>query len=174
MFSMLFNLFKVFGDAPVAWQMWFQDPATSVMEGITDQNADIHFFLVVILLQVQWLIFRIVYRFHHTSMPVPERFNHHTSLELVWAIQPSVIVTLIALPSLSLIFTYDDLVRKPMQTVKVIGRQWYWQYALKESVDLSLRKQTEKLLFAQPQGRELAISALLCELATYVKLYIFF
>jgi hypothetical protein len=33
MFSMLFNLFKVFGDAPVAWQMWFQDPATSVMEG---------------------------------------------------------------------------------------------------------------------------------------------
>jgi hypothetical protein len=36
MFSMVFNLFKVFGDAPVAWQMWFQDPATSVMEGITD------------------------------------------------------------------------------------------------------------------------------------------
>jgi heme/copper-type cytochrome/quinol oxidase subunit 2 len=33
-----------------------------------------------------------------------------------------------------------------MLTVKVIGRQWYWQYALKESVDFSLRKQTEKLL----------------------------
>lgn len=90
---MVCNLFKVFADAPVAWQMWFQDPATSVMEGITDLNADIHFFLVVILLLVLWLIFRITYRFHHTSMPVPERFNHHTSLELVWAILPSVIVT---------------------------------------------------------------------------------
>ena len=83
---MTFNLFKVFADAPVAWQAWFQDPATSVMEGITDLNRDIHFFLVVILLLVLWLIFRIVYRFHHKSQPVAERFNHHTSLELVWAI----------------------------------------------------------------------------------------
>lgn len=140
------SLFCAFRDAPVAWQMYFQDPATSVMEGISDLNADIHFFLVVIQQLVLWLIFRIVYRFHHSSVPVPERFNHHTSLEQVWAIQPSVIVTLIALPSLSQIFTYDDLVRKPMLTVKVIGRQWYWQYALKESVDFSLRKQTEKLL----------------------------
>ena len=140
------SLFRAFRDAPVAWQQRFQDPATSVMEGINDLNADIHFFQVVILLLVQRLIFRIVYRFHHSSVPVPERFNHHTSLELVWAIQPSVIVTLIALPSLSQIFTYDDQVRKPMLTVKVIGRQWYWQYAQKESVDFSLRKQTEKLL----------------------------
>jgi heme/copper-type cytochrome/quinol oxidase subunit 2 len=77
-------------------------------------------------------------------MPVAERFNHHTSLELVWAILPSVIVTAIALPSLSLIFTYDDLVRKPMLTVKVIGRQWYWSYAITDTVDLSLRKSTEK------------------------------
>lgn len=145
---MFFNLFKVYGDAPVAWQMYFQDPATSVMEGISDLNADIHFFLVVIQVLVLWLIFRIVYRFHHSSVPVPERFNHHTSLELVWAILPSVIVTLIALPSQSQIFTYDDQVRKPMQTVKVIGRQWYWQYALKESVDFSLRKQTEKQLLS--------------------------
>ncbi len=148
MFSMFFNLFKVYGDAPVAWQVWFQDPATSVMEGINDQNADIHFFQVVIQVLVQWLIFRIVYRFHHSSVPVPERFNHHTSLEQVWAILPSVIVTLIALPSLSQIFTYDDQVRKPMLTVKVIGRQRYWQYALKESVDLSQRKQTEKQLLS--------------------------
>jgi hypothetical protein len=42
------SLFCAFRDAPVAWQMYFQDPATSVMEGISDLNADIHFFLVVI------------------------------------------------------------------------------------------------------------------------------
>lgn len=148
MFTNVFNFFRAHRDAPVAWQCWFQSPATSVMEGITDLNADIHFFLLVILTLVQWLLFRIVYRFHHTSMPVPERFNHHTSLELVWAILPSVIVTLIALPSLSQIFTYDDLVRKPRLTVKVIGRQWYWSYAMRESVDFSVRKTTEKLQFA--------------------------
>lgn len=147
MYQFTWNSFFVSNaDAPVRWQLYFQDPATSVAEGIADLNADIQFFLIVILLLVLWLIFRIVYAFHHTSMPVPERFNHHTSQELIWAIQPSVIVTLIALPSLSLIFTYDDQVRKPMQTVKVIGRQWYWQYAQRESVDFSQRKQTEKQL----------------------------
>lgn len=148
MISMVQNFLKVNADAPVAWQMWFQDPATSVMEGITDLNADIQFFLIVILFLVLWVRFRIVYRFIHTKQPIPERFNHHTSLELVWAILPSIIVTLIALPSLTQIFTYDDLVRKPLLTVKVIGRQWYWQYRMKESVDFYQRKETEKLLLA--------------------------
>lgn len=149
------NLFVSFADAPVAWQMWFQDPATSVMEGITDQNADIQFFLIVILVLVLWLRFRIVFRFHHTKQPIPERFNHHTSQEQLWAIQPSVIVTQIALPSLTLIFTYDDQVRKPLQTVKVIGRQWYWQYRIKESVDFYQRKETEKLLLANIESNVL-------------------
>lgn len=153
MMTFVQNMFQSFADAPVAWQMWFQDPATSVMEGITDLNADIQFFLIVILVLVLWLRFRIVSRFHHTKQPIPERFNHHTSLEQVWAILPSVIVTLIALPSLTLIFTYDDLVRKPLLTVKVIGRQWYWQYRMKESVDFYLRKETEKLLLANIESK---------------------
>jgi hypothetical protein len=48
----VWNILKVYADAPAAWQMWFQDPATSVIEGITDLNADIQFFLIVILLLV--------------------------------------------------------------------------------------------------------------------------
>jgi heme/copper-type cytochrome/quinol oxidase subunit 2 len=48
----IWNIFKTSADAPAAWQMWFQDPRTSVMEGITDLNADIQFFLIVILLLV--------------------------------------------------------------------------------------------------------------------------
>jgi hypothetical protein len=47
--------------------------------------------------------------------------------------------------SLSLMFTYEGL--GEITIVKVIGRQWYWQYALKESVDLSLKKQTDKFAF---------------------------
>jgi heme/copper-type cytochrome/quinol oxidase subunit 2 len=65
------------------------------MEGIVDLHHDICFFLITILILVLWLGARIVYRFHHTRMPVPERFNHHTALELVWAILPSLIVTMI-------------------------------------------------------------------------------
>lgn len=144
--SKVWNVFTVRADAPMAWQMLFQDPATSNMEGITDLHHDICFFLIVILILVLWQGGRILVSFHHSLQPVPERFNHHTSLELVWAVQPSVIVTLIALPSLTLVYTFDDLVAKPRLTVKVTGRQWYWSYSMKESVQMNLCKTAENLL----------------------------
>ena len=131
-------LVQSFADAPTTWQMGFQDPATASMEGIIDLHHDICFFLLVILVLVLWLGGRIVTSFHYTKQPVPERFNHHTNLELVWAILPSLIVTLIALPSLTLIYTFDDLVAKPALTVKVIGRQWYWSYQMKEHIQGNL------------------------------------
>lgn len=121
-------------DAPAALQIGFQDPATKAMMGIVDLHHDICFFLLAILVLVLWVGFRILYAFHHTKMPIPERFNHHTNLELVWAILPSLIVTLIALPSLTLIYSFDDLAADPFITVKVIGYQWRWKYELKEHV----------------------------------------
>lgn len=137
---------KVYADAPAAWQMLFQDPATSNMEGIVDQHHDIIMFLIVILILVFWLGTKIVLSFHHTKQPVPERFNHHTSQELVWAILPSVIITMIALPSLTQVYVFDDLVAKPRLTVKVTGFQWAWKYRMKESVQLNQSKTAEELL----------------------------
>jgi cytochrome c oxidase subunit 2 len=90
------------------------------------------------LVLVLWVGGRIVTSFHRTQRPETERFTHHTNLELVWSILPSLIVTLIALPSLTLIYTFDDLVAKPALTVKVVGRQWFWSYQMKEHIQQSL------------------------------------
>lgn len=127
--------------------MLFQDPATSNMEGIVDLHADICCFQIVVLIQVLWVGARIVVVFHHSHQPTAERFNHHTRLEVVWAVQPSVIVTLIRQPSQSLVYTFDDLVTKPCQTVKITGRQWYWSYAIDEHVNMnqSANAQAEQL-----------------------------
>jgi cytochrome c oxidase subunit 2 len=123
---------KTFADAPTPWQVSFQDPATSSMEGIIDLHGDILFFMIVIATLVVWLLVRISTAFHYSSQTMPEDFNHHTNLELVWAIIPSVIVILIALPSRTLIYSFDDRIGRPALTVKVIGRQWYWSYEMKE------------------------------------------
>lgn len=125
-------------DAPTPWQMGFQDPATKAMMGMVDLHHDITFFLITIMVLVMWLGGRILVGFHHTRNPMPERFNHHTNLELIWAILPSVVVCLIALPSLTLIYSFDDLAAEPYYTVKVIGRQWYWSYEMKEHVHYHL------------------------------------
>ena len=136
-YSSLF-VFRCFADAPSPWQMGFQDSATKSMQGIVDLHHDICFFLITILVLVMWVGVRIVLAFHHTKQAIPERFNHHTNLELVWAILPSLIVSLIALPSLTLIYSFDDLASNPYLTVKVIGRQWYWSYEMKEHVHYHL------------------------------------
>lgn len=130
--------FFSFADSPTPWQMGFQDPATASMEGIYDLHADICFFLLMILVLVLWVGGRILTSFHYTKQPTPERFNHHTNLELIWSILPSAIVTLIALPSLTLIYTFDDLVAKPALTVKVLGKQWYWSYQMHEHIQQSI------------------------------------
>ena len=121
-------------DAPSPWQIGFQDPATKAMMGMVDLHHDITFFLITILVLVLWLGFRILSGFSHSRQPIPERFNHHTNLELIWAIFPSLIIALIALPSLTLIYSFDDLAADPFMTVKVVAKQWYWSYEVKDHV----------------------------------------
>jgi len=128
----------VLADAPIAWQKGFQDPATSSMEAIIDRHHDIHFFRITIRTLVRWMGFRIRTHFHYTRQTLPESVNHHTNLELVWAIFPSLIVIRIALPSLTRIYSFDDHVEQPDLTVKVIGRQWYWSYEMTEHVQYTL------------------------------------
>lgn len=127
-------LLDCFADAPTPWQCGFQDPATASMESIIDLHHDLMFFLIAIFTLVVWLGARLCYYYHYTHIDVPHKFNHHTNLELIWALLPSIIIMLIAFPSLTLIYSFDHISENPACTVRVIGRQWYWQYELKENV----------------------------------------
>ena len=86
------------------------------------------------LVLVLWLRARILSYFHWSNNAVAEKFHHHTALELIWAIIPGVIIAMIALPSVTLIYTVDHQLTSPSLTVKVVGRQWYWSYQMKEHV----------------------------------------
>src|SRR5690348_5119458 len=100
----------VFADAPEAWQIGFQDPATPVMQGIIDLHHDIIFFMVIILIFVLWMLTRTLYHFHHTRNPVPEKIIHGTTIEIAWTVAPSLILILIAIPSFALLYSMDELV----------------------------------------------------------------
>lgn len=136
-----FTAVGAFADAPTPWQMGFQDPATPGMLGIVDLHHDISFFLATVLVLVLWVGGRILAGFQAGSVPMdprPESFNHHTQLELVWATLPSLVISLIALPSLTLLYSLDDLSADPTMTVRAVGFQWAWRYELTEHVDQAL------------------------------------
>ena len=52
-----------FGDAAVAYQLGFQDPATTTMEGIYLFNLHLLFVIISIVIVVGWLLFSILTNF---------------------------------------------------------------------------------------------------------------
>ena len=139
-----------FADATHEWQFGFQDPATSLMEGIIDLHHDIMFFLIWIVVVVSFFIFEFVVgtfsfkelksvfagdKFSVASKDevsqeiLPTTIQHNTLLEIIWTLIPCFILLLIAVPSFSLLYAVEDL-NIIESTIKIIGNQWYWTYEL--------------------------------------------
>lgn len=140
--------FITYADYPRPWQVAFQKPATTMMEGIIDLHHDIFTFLVIILIFVSFMMGSILYRsqvsfnLKNLRLPVVQYQNahgitHNTTLEIVWTIIPTLILLLIATPSFALIYALDEIV-EPELTLRVVGRQWYWTYEFPDTVELTL------------------------------------
>ena len=81
-----------------------------------------------IVLLVLVLLLIVVVRFNKRANPVPARFSHNTPVEIAWTVGPVLILMFIAIFSFKLLFAEHDM-PKPYMTVKVVGRQWNWDYA---------------------------------------------
>jgi cytochrome c oxidase subunit 2 len=118
----------------------FQDPATSIMEGIIDLHNDIMFYLVLISTFVLWMMVRIVMLFAVRENDAADAtrevdpITHHTLLEVVWTVTPALILVTIAIPSFALLYAMDET-GFPQVTVKAIGHQWYWSYDYHNRID---------------------------------------
>lgn len=133
-------------DAPAPGQLAFQNPATKVMEDIIDLHHDIMFFLVLIIIFVTWMLLEIVVgmdlvlsqtnKQQGWKVHLPSNVVHNTALEIAWTTIPGIILLCIAIPSLTLLYTVDEL-EEPLLTIKVIGNQWYWTYEFTADVSSS-------------------------------------
>ncbi len=52
-------------------------------------------------------------KFHYSRILKPEKLTHHTTIEVIWTIIPTLIVLLIAIPSLTLIYSLDQHTERP-------------------------------------------------------------
>ncbi|KAJ6427951.1 hypothetical protein OIU84_023371 [Salix udensis] len=51
-----------------------------------------------------------LWHFHYKKNPISQRTVHGTTIEILWIIFPSLILTFIAIPSFALLFAMDDVV----------------------------------------------------------------
>jgi cytochrome c oxidase subunit II len=101
--------------------------------------------ITAITLLVLGLLVWIVVRYNKKANPVPAKFSHNTTIEIIWTVVPVAILMIIAVFSFRLLFHYNDM-PKPYMTVKATGYQWYWGYEypdqkISEIVSLPLTKE---------------------------------
>jgi cytochrome c oxidase subunit 2 len=95
----------------------------------------VHFFhdsillpiITVISLFVLALLLWIVIRYNKKANPIPAKWSHNTTIEVIWTLVPVLILMVISIFSFRLLFDYHDM-PKPDMTVKAVGYQWNWGY----------------------------------------------
>lgn len=122
----------------------FQDPVTSIMEGIIEFHHGVMFYLIIVVFLVSWMLFSVikdygldVYFGNMVSveevLTVRKRnigvrdLTHGKVIEIIWTILPAMVLVMIAIPSFVLLYSIDELI-DPTLTLKAVGHQWYWSY----------------------------------------------
>ncbi len=113
--------------APAPWQLGFQAPQSSVMQGIEGLHSLVLWLMTLVTVFVAALIGFVIWRYRASKNPTASRISHHTALEVAWTLLPVLILVLIAIPSFRLVY-YEDRTDDPALTIKVTGHQWNWEY----------------------------------------------
>ena len=123
-------------DAAENWQCLFQDSGTPTMEGIVNLHHDLTYILIIMCVLVVWLLSRALYFFNRKNNIKPAKFIHGTTIEIVWTTTPAIVLIFIAVPSLALLYSMDEII-DPAMTLKVMGHQWYWSYQYSDYTDVA-------------------------------------
>nr|YP_009987533.1 cytochrome c oxidase subunit II [Epeurysa nawaii]QBZ37993.1 cytochrome c oxidase subunit II [Epeurysa nawaii]QBZ38006.1 cytochrome c oxidase subunit II [Epeurysa nawaii] len=59
--------------------------------------------------------------------------NEHQMMETYWTIMPTIVLFMIAIPSLKILYSMEELIN-PTVSIKSIGHQWYWSYEYSDKV----------------------------------------
>lgn len=112
---------------PHPWQLGLQDAASPVKHLMDSFHNLLTVIITLIVVFVAALLAYCVIRFNAKRNPVPSKTSHHTLLEVAWTVLPVVILIVVAVPSFKLLYVAERVPQADM-TIKVTGRQWYWDY----------------------------------------------
>lgn len=112
---------------PHPWQIWHQTASSPVMDMMDWFHRLLVWIMVAVCVLVLVLLAVVVLRFNHKRNPIPSRTSHNTVIEVVWTVVPVIILVVIAVPSFKLLY-FGDRSQDAEMTLKVTGRQWYWDY----------------------------------------------
>jgi len=130
-------------DTPVLYQTGFQDPVTSMIEGIFLFNLHLISLNICIIVVVAWSLYAVLINFVELNQSYVSMFVHSNEVELVWTKVPAAVLFSLASPSFALLYSLDEI-SNPALTFKISGHQWYWSYATSDFNSCLENKKTLK------------------------------
>lgn len=124
---LLFLSSMAYADVPHPWQINFQEAASPIMYELHHFHNFLLIICTVIVCFVAVLIGYVILRFNAKSNPVPAKFSHNITIEVIWTVIPIIVLVIIAIPSFRILRLTEHIPQAEM-TVKVLGSQWYWTY----------------------------------------------
>ena len=103
-------------------QMNFQEPITIAMKNLISFHDWALTFLILICTLVVYISVVIVNGGYINGL-----LKDDQELELIWTIVPFFILLCLAVPSLKILYSMEE-VSKPFITLQAVGHQWYWTY----------------------------------------------
>lgn len=106
----------------------------NLMEGITKVSNhiyDLHMLILWICVFIGIAVFGTMFYsiFHHRKSKGHKaaQFHENTTVEIIWTIIPTLILVAMAIPATKAVIELDDVQDSEM-SIKVTGKQWYWDY----------------------------------------------
>jgi len=104
-------------------------PASDINRQILDLYALIFWMAVVVFVGVEGFLLYTIVRFRRRAdNQMPTQTHGNTRLEVAWTILPSIVLLVIAIPTIPTIFAQDTVPPNATQRVRVVGHQWWWEF----------------------------------------------
>lgn len=106
----------------------------NLMKGVTKVSNDIYDLHMLILwicvfigIGVFGTMFYSIYHHRKSRGHKAEQFHENTTIEIIWTIVPTLILVSMAIPATKTMLELDDVQDSDI-SIKVTGKQWYWEY----------------------------------------------
>jgi cytochrome c oxidase subunit 2 len=114
--------------APKNWAIEMERGFSPVKRMMVSFHDDLLMWIITgITIFVMLLLLYVMVRFNSKANPVPQKFAHNTTIEVIWTAVPVLILLVMVIPSFKLLY-FLDRSHNPEMTLKVTGHQWYWSY----------------------------------------------
>jgi len=104
-------------------------PLSDVARYIQNLYELIFWMAVVVFVGVEGFLLYAIIRFRRRREDeMPAQTHGNTRLEIAWTVLPSIVLLVIAIPTIPTIFAQDAIPPTASQRIKVIGHQWWWEF----------------------------------------------